>query len=63
MEYEPSGPFITSLIELNLDTDTMFEWQPFSQDEINVPPYQKILEFPELRAQATETSLVDPKKE
>ena len=27
MEYEPSGPFITSALELKLDTNTMFEWQ------------------------------------
>ena len=25
-------PFITSILELKLDTNTMFEWQKFSQD-------------------------------
>ena len=27
MDYEPSGPFVTSILELKLDADTMFEWQ------------------------------------
>ena len=27
MGHEPSGPFITSLLDLKLDTNTMFEWQ------------------------------------
>jgi hypothetical protein len=27
MDYEPSGPFITSALELKLDVNTMFEWQ------------------------------------
>ena len=27
MDYEPSGPFITSVLELKLDTSTAFEWQ------------------------------------
>ena len=30
MDHEPSGPFITSAIELKLDTNTLFEWQKFS---------------------------------
>ena len=29
--HDPPGPFITSLIELRLDTTTMFEWQRHSQ--------------------------------
>ena len=41
MGYEPSGPFITSVLELKLDTTTMFEWQRFSQDISDVPHYQK----------------------
>ena len=32
MDFEPSGPFITSMLELKLDANTMFEWQKFSQD-------------------------------
>ena len=42
MDYEPSGPFITSALELKLDTNTMFEieWQKHSQE---VPHYHKLL--------------------
>ena len=29
--YEPSGPFITSALDLKLDQNTMFEWQKHSQ--------------------------------
>ena len=32
MDYEPSGPFITSIFELKLDTNTMLEWQKYSLD-------------------------------
>jgi len=32
MGCEPSGPFLTSLLELKLDVDTSFEWQKYSQD-------------------------------
>ena len=31
MDYDPSGPFITSILELKLDTNTVFEWQKYSQ--------------------------------
>ena len=55
MDYEPSGPFITSVLELKLDVNTMFEWQKHSQDSTDVPHYQKLLEFVNLRAQASET--------
>ena len=27
IDYEPSGPFVTSMLELKLDPTTMFEWQ------------------------------------
>ena len=54
MDYEPSGPFITSVLELKLDVNTMFEWQKHSQDSTDVPHYQKLLEFINLRAQASE---------
>ena len=33
----------------------MFEWQKYSQDSTDVPHYQKLLEFINLRAQASET--------
>ena len=62
MDYEPSGPFITSVLELKLDTNTMFEWQRFSQDSHKVPHYQDLLEFLNLRAQASESSLATTKK-
>lgn len=45
MDYEPSGPFITSTLELKLDPNTMFEWQKHSQSSIGVPHYQEVLEF------------------
>ena len=62
MEHEPSGPFITSVLELKLDPNTMFEWQKFSQDSSAVPHYQKLLEFLNLRAQASEASVSDSRK-
>ncbi len=31
MDHEPSGTFITSVLELKLDASTMFEWQRHSQ--------------------------------
>lgn len=42
MGCEPSGPFITSVLELELDSNT---WQKFSQDSSDVPHYQGLLEF------------------
>ena len=45
MDLEPSSPFITSIIELKLDADTMFEWQKHCQHAAGVPPYQELLEF------------------
>ena len=42
MDYEPSGPFITSILELKLETNTMFVWQ---KDSTNVPQYTSLLEF------------------
>ena len=55
--HDPPGPFITSLLELKLDTNTMFEWQRHSQNSVDVPHYSKLLEFLNLRAQASETHL------
>ena len=54
MDYEPSAPFVTSVLELKLDVNTMFEWQKYSQDTTDVPHYRKLLEFINLRAQASE---------
>ena len=62
MGHEPPGPFVTSLIELKLDTTTMFEWQRYTQDSADMPHYQKLLDFINLRAQACEASTTEPKK-
>ena len=56
MGYELPGPFITSLLKLKLDSDTMFEWQRHSQESTDVPHFSKLLEFLDLRAQASESS-------
>ena len=58
----PSGSFITSLLELKLDVNTMFEWQRHSQVSTDVPHYKDLLEFLNLRAQASEYSLSDTSK-
>jgi len=57
------GKFITSMIELKLDADTLFEWQKHSQADPDVPYYQELLEFIDLRAQASEASHAAPKKQ
>ena len=62
MDYEPSGPFITSLLELKLDPTTMFEWQRASQGRTEVPPYSELLDFLDLRAQASEAKVTEPYK-
>ena len=59
-KYEPSGLFITSLIELKQDTNTMFEWQKFSQESDSMPHYDD-LAFINLRAQASETIATESK--
>ena len=56
------GKFITSMIELKLDVDTLFEWQKHSQSTTDVPHFEKLLEFIDLRAQASETSCATHKK-
>ena len=55
MDYEPSGPFITSVLELKLDVSTMFEWQKHNQDSTDVPHYKRLLEFMNLCVQASDT--------
>ena len=62
MDYEPSGPFITSILELKLDTMTMFEWQKHSQSSTEVPHYQHLVEFVDLLVQASETSTTEQAK-
>ena len=60
--HEPSGPFITSMLELKLDVNTMFEWQRHSHSSADVPHYRELLEFVNLRAQAAEASVSDASK-
>ena len=62
MDCEPLGPFLTSVIELKLDTTTMFKWQKHSQDASSMPHYLDLLEFINLHAQASETSTPEGKK-
>lgn len=45
MGKDPSGPLLTSLLQLQLDKDTTFEWQKESQDSTKVPHYNKRLIF------------------
>lgn len=54
MDCEPSGQFVTSLLELKLDENTMFEWQRSSQERSEVPHYSELLKFIDMRAQASE---------
>ncbi len=61
MGHEPSNSFVTSLLELKLDANTMFEWQWHSQKHTDVPDYQELLEFLDLRAQAAEASFSERK--
>ena len=52
---EAPGPFITSVLELKLDSSTMFEWQRHSQVSTDIPHYKELLDFINLRAQASES--------
>ena len=61
MDSDPSGRFITSMLDLKLDPATMFEWQKCSQDSVEVPHYSSFLEFLNLRAQAAESTLPETK--
>lgn len=59
MDREPPGPLITSAVELKLDSNTMFEWKKHSHKSTTIPHY-KLLDFLNLRAQASE--LLPPSK-
>ena len=48
MDYEPSCPFVTSILELKIDATAMFEWHRHSQDSTEVPHYTVLLEFLDL---------------
>ena len=60
--HEPDGTFVTSMLELKLDTQTMFEWQRHSQESTDVPHFQDLLKFIDLRAQASESAVSDSTK-
>ena len=60
--HEAPGPFITSLHELKLDATTMFEWLHHSQTSLDVPHYDNLLKFINLRAQASKSSASDSNK-
>ena len=55
MDYDPSGPFIMSVLELNLNEHILFKWQRYSHESGKVPHYQDMLDFVDLRAQSTES--------
>ena len=61
MDYDLSSPFITSLLKLKLDQTSMFEWQRHTQTIDDVPYYQELLDFLNLRAQTSETSISEPR--
>ena len=63
MGKEPPAAFITSLIEMKLDPDTRFEWQKSSQGSVDVPPYAELLEFLNLRAQASESATPEQRRQ
>ena len=41
---------------MKLDSTAMFEWQRHSQDHTDIPDYQELLDFLNLRAQAAEAT-------
>ena len=62
MDGDLTGAFLTSIIELKLDADTIFEWQKHSQEQKTTPQYEDILGFIDLRTQASETAAVGKKQ-
>lgn len=50
---------MTSLLELKLDAATMFEWHRHSHSTTDVPHYRDLLDFINMRAQASESSVTD----
>ena len=45
LESDLPGKFITSMIELKLDVNTLFEWQKHSQRSTDVQHYQDYTQF------------------
>ena len=39
MKYEPSGVFVTALLEMKLNQSTMFKWQKHTQRKADVPHF------------------------
>ena len=37
--------FVTLLVEMKLNQSAMFEWQKHTQENVDVPNYEEILEF------------------
>ena len=62
MDGDSAGAFLTSIIELKLDTGTMFEWQRHRQTKKTTPHYGDLLNFIDLRAQASETATSAPSR-
>ena len=62
MDYKPYVPFITPVLQLIFDANTMFEWLKHSQESVDVPHYEKLLEFVNLHSQATETFISERKR-
>ena len=62
MGYEPSAPFITSVLELKLDVGTMFEWQKHSNSSTGIPHFDELLEFINFCAQASEHTISGSKR-
>ncbi len=62
MGHEPSGSFITAVLEMKLDKETTFEWHKHSHESTDVPHFRELLEFINSRAQASETSVSESRK-
>ena len=52
--------FITSVLKIELDPTTMFEWEKYSQESTEVPHYNDLLEVLNMQAQASESLIVEP---
>ena len=42
LDHELPGPFVSSILKLKLDMNTMFEWQKHSQTSMDVPHYKEL---------------------
>ena len=62
IDCEPSRLFITLVIEIKLDTNTLFEWQKHIHEKTKIPHYLSHLEFLNLHAQASEVHISEHSK-